>query len=298
LGRGFLFMAQSALAFAAMGALAKAAGQRFPVGEIVLARGLVSLLLSLATLRRAGVSPFGQRRLRLFVRGVIGALGLACVFYAVTRLPLAEATVIQYLHPVFTAVLAALLLRERTGAGLALSIALGAAGVLVVARPAFLFGGAAASLPPLALAAALAGAFLSACAYVAVRHLSATEHPVVIVFYFAWVAVASSLPMAARSLVWPEGVEWLLLAGVGVCAQLGQVAMTHGLRLEPAARATALSYLQVVFAAGFGALFFGERPGLWTWLGALLILSGTLVAIREGRREREAARLVPPEPAP
>ena len=297
MGRGFLFMAESALAFAAMGALAKAAGQRLPVGEIVLARGLVSLVLCLATLRRAGVNPFGRQRLRLFARGVIGALGLACVFYAVTRLPLAEATVIQYLHPVFTACLAALLLRERTGPGLVLSIALGAAGVLVVARPAFLFGGAAAALPPLALAAALAGAFLSACAYVAVRHLSATEHPVVIVFYFAWVAVASSLPLAAHSLVWPEGHEWLLLAGVGVCAQLGQVAMTHGLRIQPAARATALSYLQVVFAAGFGALFFGERPGLWTGLGALLILSGTLVAVREGRRER-AAHLAAAETAP
>jgi drug/metabolite transporter (DMT)-like permease len=297
LGRGFLFMAQSALAFAAMGAMAKAAGERLPVGEIVLARGLVSLLLCLATLRRAGVDPWGRNRLRLFGRGVIGALGLACVFYAVTRLPLAEATVIQYLHPVFTACLAALLLRERTGAGLALSIALGAAGVLAVARPAFLFGGAAAPLPTLALAAAVAGAFLSACAYVAVRHLSATEHPVVIVFYFAWVAVASSLPLAVHSLVMPRGVEWLLLAGVGVSAQLGQVAMTHGLRLEPASRATALSYLQVVFAAALGALFFGERPGLWTCFGALLILSGTLVAIRESRRERAAALGVP-EPAP
>jgi drug/metabolite transporter (DMT)-like permease len=296
-GRGFLFMAQSALAFAAMGAMAKAAGQRIPVGEIVLARGLVSLLLCLATLRRAGVDPWGHNRLRLFGRGVIGALGLACVFYAVTRLPLAEATLIQYLHPVFTACLAALLLRERTGTGLALSIALGAAGVLVVARPAFLFGGASAPLPALALAAAVAGALLSACAYVAVRHLSATEHPVVIVFYFAWVAVASSLPLAAHSLVMPRGVEWLLLAGVGIAAQLGQVAMTHGLRLEPASRATALSYLQVVFAAALGAVFFGERPGLWTCLGALLILSGTLIAIRDSRRERAAA-LAAPEPAP
>jgi drug/metabolite transporter (DMT)-like permease len=297
LGRGFLFMAESALAFAAMGALAKAAGQRLPVGEIVLARGLVSLALCLVTFRRAGVDPWGHNRARLFGRGVIGALGLVCVFYAVTKLPLAEATVIQYLHPVFTAALAALLLRERTGAGLALSIGLGAAGVLLVARPAFLFGGAAASLPPLALAAAVAGAFLSACAYVAVRHLSATEHPVVIVFYFAWVAVVSSLPLAAHSFVMPRGAEWLLLAGIGVAAQLGQVAMTHGLRLEPAARATALSYLQVVFAAGLGALFFGERPGPFTWLGALLILSGTLVAIREGRRE-SAARLLAQEPTP
>jgi drug/metabolite transporter (DMT)-like permease len=289
LDRGFLYMAQSALAFAAMGAFAKAAGARLPVAELVLARGLVSVVLSLAALRRAGVDPVGRRPARLFVRGVIGALGLAALFSALARLPLAEATVIQYLHPVFTALLAALLLRERTGGGLALSIALGAAGVLAVARPAVLFGGAASALDPLGLAAAVAGAFLSACAYVAVRHLSATEHPVVIVSYFAWVAVAGSLPFALRGFVWPQGIEWGLLVGVGVAAQVGQIAMTHGLRLLPAARATALSYLQVVFAAGLGALFFGERPGAWTVVGALAILSGTLVALRDGRRGARAA---------
>jgi drug/metabolite transporter (DMT)-like permease len=287
--RGFLYMAESALAFAAMGALVKSAGQRLPVGEIVLARGLVSLALTLAALRRAGVDPLGVRRGRLFARGVIGASGLACVFYAVTRLPLAEATVIQYLHPVFTAGLAAWLLRERTGPGLALSLALGVAGVLVVARPALLFGAAAASFEPLALAAALAGAFLSACAYVAVRHLSATEHPLVIVFYFAWVAVLGALPLAARDLVWPEPRDWLILLGVGVTAQIGQLALTRGLQLEPAARATALSYLQVVFAAALGALFFGERPGPAAGLGALLILAGSLLAIREGQRAGRAA---------
>jgi len=293
-GRGFLYMTQSALAFAAMGALAKAAGRRLPVAEVVLARALVSLALSLVALRRAGVSPIGRRPARLFARGAVGALGLACVFYAVTALPLAEATMIQYLHPVFTAALAALVLRERTGAGLALSIAFGAAGVAAVARPAALFGGAAAApLPALGLAAALAGAFLSACAYVAVRHLSATEHPVVIVFWFAWVAVAGSLPFALHDFVWPRGAEWLLLAAVGVAAQAGQVAMTQGLRLEPAARATALSYLQVVFAAALGALFFGERPTVWTALGGGAILCGTLVALRDARRAAGAARVAP-----
>jgi drug/metabolite transporter (DMT)-like permease len=290
MGRGFLYMVESALAFTVMGVFAKLAGQRLPVVEIVFARGLVSLVLSVTALRRSGVSPWGRNRPRLVVRGLIGASGLGCVFYALKFLPLAEATVIQYLHPVFTAVLAAVLLRERAGAGILLSLALGIAGVLLVARPAFLFGGfSAAELPPFALLAALGGAFLSACAYVAVRHLSATEHPVVIVFYFALVATFASLPFAATAAVLPRGLEWGMLAGVGVAAQAGQVALTHGLRLEPATRATALSYLQVVFAAIAGALVFGDRPGVFTVAGALLILAGSLVAIRDGRRAAEAA---------
>jgi drug/metabolite transporter (DMT)-like permease len=291
-GRGFLYMVESALAFTVMGVFAKLAGQRLPVAEIVFARGVVSLALCVLALRRAGVSPWGVQRRRLVVRGLIGASGLGCLFYALRSLPLADATVIQYLHPVFTAVLAAFVLRERAGAGILLSLALGVAGVLLVARPAFLFGAAsAADLPPLALLAALGGAFFSACAYVAVRHLSATEHPLVIVFYFALVASCASLPFAIRAGVAPQGWEWALLAGVGVSAQLGQVALTHGLRLEPATRATALSYLQVVFAAIAGAVVFGDRPGLWTAAGALLILAGSLVVIRDGRRTEA------PEPA-
>jgi drug/metabolite transporter (DMT)-like permease len=290
MGRGFLYMVESALAFTVMGVFAKLAGERLPVAEIVFARGFVSLVLSVAALRRAGVSPWGHDRPRLVVRGLIGATGLGCLFYALKHLPLAEATVIQYLHPVFTAILAALVLQERAGPWILVSIALGILGVLLVARPAPLFGGADAELPPLALLAALGGAFFSACAYVAVRHLSATEQPVVIVFYFALVATLASLPFAARAAVVPRGLEWGMLAGVGVAAQLGQVALTHGLRLEPATRATALSYLQVVFAAIAGVLVFGDRPALYTAAGALLILCGSFVAMRDARPAAAAPR--------
>ena len=82
-------MMESALAFTVMGVFAKLAGQSLPVAEIVFARGIVSLVLSLATLRRAGVSPWGIQRRRLVVRGLIGASGLGCLFYALRSLPLA-----------------------------------------------------------------------------------------------------------------------------------------------------------------------------------------------------------------
>lgn len=274
---GVRYMAASALAFSVMSALVKAAGERLPSQEIVLARAVVALVLSWALLRRAGIDPWGHHRRLLLLRGTFGFLGLLCVFYSLTHLPLAEATVIQYLHPVFTGILAGLVLGERGGRTLAVGVALSVAGVVAVAKPAALLGGSS-TLPPLALAAALGGAFFSACAYVLVRRLAATEHPLVIVFYFPLVAAPASIPAVLPVWVWPEGIEWLLLLGVGVATQLGQVALTHGMRHEPAGRATALSYLQVAFAALWGALFFGELPDAWTALGALLILGGTALA--------------------
>lgn len=284
-------MAASALAFSIMSALVKAVGVRLPSQEIVLARAVVALVLSWVLLRRAGIHPWGQQRGLLLLRGCFGFLGLLCVFYSLTHLPLAEATVIQYLHPVFTGILAGLVLGERGGRGLAIGVALSLAGVAAVARPDVFLGGDSA-LPPLALAAALGGAFFSACAYVLVRRLAATEHPLVIVFYFPLIAAPAALPAVIPVWVWPEGIEWLLLLGVGVATQLGQVALTRGMQHEPAGRATALSYLQVAFAVIWGALFFGEVPDEWTLVGALLILAGTAVAAFRAPVPR-----LPPPPA-
>ena len=112
MGTGAACMLLSAFAFSVMTALVKLAGERLPSQEIVVARALVSLLLTYALLRRAGVSPWGEQRAWLWLRGLFGFAGLSCVFAAVTHLPLAEATVLQYLHPAITAVLAALFLER------------------------------------------------------------------------------------------------------------------------------------------------------------------------------------------
>lgn len=276
-------MVGSALAFSATNALVKLVGTRIPSQEIVFARALVSVVLSLFLLGRAGVPFLGANKPLLILRGIFGFGGLSCVFFAVTRLPLAEATVLTYLHPLFTALLAAIFLKEPVGRGVAVGVVLSLAGMLLVAKPAALFG-APSSLDGPAVAAAVAGAFLAGCAYVCVRKLGATEHPLVIVLYFPLVAVLcapATLPLMADRAVWPAGGEWLWLLGVGVCAQVGQVALTRGMQHEPAGRATALSYLQVVFAAGWGIAFFGEIPDAATAAGSGLILVGAFAA---GRR--------------
>lgn len=284
---GVRFMVASALAFSLMSALVKLLGARLPSEEIVLVRALISLVLSAAVLLRARIPLWGEQRMLLWLRGGVGFVALSCVFYAVSHLPLADATVLQYLHPIFTALLAALFLREALGPRLLGGIALALVGTLLVARPGWLIGGASglgggsgAALPTFAVGVALAGAFFSACAYVIVRRLAVREHPLVIVFYFPLVTVPASLPVVLPEWVWPRGLDWLWLAGVGILAQLGQVALTHGMRHEPAGRATALSYLQVAFAALWGLVLFGEVPAAAAWAGAGLILLGAFQVSR------------------
>ncbi|MDD9941779.1 MAG: DMT family transporter, partial [Myxococcales bacterium] len=280
---GARYMVLSALSFSGMTVCVKLAGQRLPTSELVTARALVTFVASLAVLRYQGRSPWGTRPGLLAVRGLFGFGALCCVYTAIQRLPIAEATVLQFLHPVFTAVLAALLIREPLASRLLLSVAVCLCGTLLVARPAVLFGGNTPALDPIGVAAGVSGAVLSALAYVTVRKLSETEHPDVIVFYFPLIALPMSLPALATEVVMPVGTEWLLLLLLGLLTQAGQLALTHGIRAETAGRAASFSHIQIVFATLWGVLVFDEQPHALTVLGSLLIVGGALLNLQPDR---------------
>ena len=276
-------MAAAAFFFSIMSVLVKVAGQRLPTQEVVLARAAVGAALSWAALRARGVSPWGNNRKLLLVRGLLGYVALSCFFFALTRLPLADATVIQYTSPIFTALLAAFFLAESIRRRDLFLTLLSLAGVVLMTRPRFLFGGLEERLDPFVVGVALGGAIFSAGAYVAVRRLGRTDDPLVIVFWFAAIATMGAIPFTAMDALLPTPLEWLLLLSIGVVTQIAQVFMTRGLREERAGRAMAVAYMQIVFAALWGALFFAELPDLWGAAGAILIVLGTAGIARGGR---------------
>jgi drug/metabolite transporter (DMT)-like permease len=287
LAPGVRHMAVGAFWFSVMTAMVKGVGRTLPSQEIVLVRGAVMLALSTALVLRAGLSPWGARDQRglLVLRGVFGFAALSLFYSSLVHLPLAEANLIQYTNPVFTAILAVWVLRERMGRREVMCVAASLAGVVLVVRPASLLGGGPSVVSPHAAAVALAGALCSAAAYVTVRRIRG-ESPLVIVFYLSLVTVPATLPITLPQWVWPTPLEWAVLAAIGVTTQIAQVNMTRGLLLEPAGRATAVAYLQVVFAAIWGIAFFGERLDAWMVSGAALILASTVVLAR-GRRAAE-----------
>jgi drug/metabolite transporter (DMT)-like permease len=282
---GMRYMILSAMGFALMAACVKKVSLLgIPVLEIVAARAFVSLFLSYLDVKRKRISLLGNNRTLLLARGVVGALALVCVYYSVTHMPLAEATVLQYLHPIFTAVLATLFLKERLHLSLVLSIIFSFVGLLLVARPEWMFGSSGTEIETLALVAAVLGAFGSGVAYVIVRKLSQTEDPSVIVFYFPMVALPFSLILLGDGFVVPDIEACTLLVLVGIFTQVGQIGLTKSMQTEPAGRATAFSYLQVVFSALLGWWVFSEVPDVWVWLGAGSIMLGALVNMLSSKR--------------
>lgn len=271
------YMLVSALGFALMATCVKLAANRgIPLLEIVAARALVSLVISYIDTRRKGLSPWGSHRVLLVARGVVGTVALICVYYAVTTLPLAEATLLQYMHPLFTALLALLLLRESIHLSTVISIALSLAGLVVMVEPTLLQD-TSTTLPRLSVGIALAGAFGSAVAYVLVRRLSGQEDASVIIFYFPLIALPLSVALLGDEFVLPDATSAALLLLVGIFTQIGQLGLTHAMRCETAGKASAYSYIQVLFAALLGWAVFGDIPSLGTWVGGGMIVAGALV---------------------
>ncbi|HEY5950763.1 MAG TPA: DMT family transporter [Kofleriaceae bacterium] len=278
--RGVLYMALSAFGFSIMSALVKLVSVRLPTGEIVLARAVMTLVISYVMVKRASLSPWGNERGRLLLRGLLGFAALAGYYLALARLPLADATTLHFTQPLMTSLLAWWLLGEKVGWAAAFAIACGLGGVLLVVHPGIPLAGGADAV---GVAIALGSATFSAIAYVTVRQLAKTEHALVIVFYFPLVATPLALPWALANWVWPTAIDWLWLVAIGVTTQLGQVFLTKGLMIERAGRATSVGYLQICFAVIWQLAIFGQAPGLGTLLGAALIIGGTLAVSATAR---------------
>lgn len=274
---GVRFMLLSALGFALMGACVKALGTAgIPVLEIVAARSLVSLVISYADIRRKHISPWGHRKSLLVLRGVLGALALMAVFYSVTTLPLAQATVLQYTYPTFTAILALIFLKERIQWATMACIGLSLLGLIVVSLPQWDHS-ILTHASWWSLGAALLGAFGSGSAYVVVRRLSRTEDSSVIIFYFPMIALPISVLLLGPAFVMPTWEQVGLMLLVGIFTQIGQIGLTKAMAVEQAGKASAYAYIQVIFSTLLGFLWFGEIPTLWTLLGGVLIIAGALI---------------------
>lgn len=273
------YMLFSALGFALMAACVKVASRYgIPVLEIVAARAIVSAVISYVTVKRKKISIWGNNKSWLIARGAVGAFALICVYYAVTTLPLAEATILQYLHPVFTAILAFLFLKESIQRSTIFCIALSLLGLLIMIQP-NLVSENSAHYSWLSLGAALLGAVGSAVAYVIVKKLTKTEDSSVIVFYFPVISLPIAICLLGRDFVMPTLTVASILILVGVFTQIGQVALTKALHSTDANKATAYAYVQVVFSIFIGWAYFNEVPVLTTIVGGAFITLGALINV-------------------
>jgi drug/metabolite transporter (DMT)-like permease len=261
----------------------KIAGQQLETIQIVFIRGIITLLFTSVIIKRKKVYLWGTNHKILILRGIIGTVALFFVYESIQRFSLSEATVIQYLYPICTALLASLIISEDVGNQLYFAIILGFLGVYIILD--FPFINPESSLNTTNLIIAITGAFLTGFAYVIVRMASnMKESPYVIMFYFPLFTVPMSFPFAYDSWIYPSIDIWIVLLLLGICTQLGQTFLTFGYKLLPASKAAPTSYIQVPFSVLAGSVIFYENISYNFILGSIVIFSAIYLIINKGKQ--------------
>ena len=277
----------TALLLAIMFALVKLASTReVNIVETLFYRQCGSALCAVGLVAAGpGFRSLYTRRVGAHVgRMALGMVAMALNFAAMIMLPLAEATAIGFSVPIFSTVLAAIVLGERTGKWRWGAVAAGFLGVLLIVQP------GSGEVPLLGASVALVAALLTASVTIVIRRLGATERASTTVFWFA----ASSLIPLGLMMFWFAGAHdpltWAILAGLALAGGLAQLTLTGSLRLAPVALVMPMDYTSLVWAMLLGTWIFAEMPTPWIWVGApIIILSGLVIVWREHRLARRAA---------
>jgi drug/metabolite transporter (DMT)-like permease len=288
---GILLILLSSLTFVVMNAVVKTISDRLSPMEIGFFRQLFSLIIVLAIVARRGGLPVLKTRRPLghLFRGLIGNSAMIIYLLSIAQLPLADANAISFASPLFITALSAPLLKEVVGKHRWGAVAIGFIGVLVITNPTGHLAG-----PQAGVGAGLGvlAAFTSALMSITIRQLNKTEHPLTIVFYFAFIGMVFFGAMQPFVWVTPTPAEWLALGAIGLIGAMSQLLMTTAYRHASASSLAPFGYTSILWSAGLGYLIWSDLPGWHVLVGSVIvILSGLYIIYRETRKR--AAKATP-----
>ncbi|GIX17897.1 MAG: membrane protein [Rhodothalassiaceae bacterium] len=275
----------SAAIFAVLWVLIRYASETLPPPLIVFYRTLFGLLFMGTLFARSARGLMKTARLPLhLLRGLSGVAAMYLTFFAVSLAPLANVVAISYATPLFATVAAVLLLDERIRARRMTALLIGFAGVLLVLRPGL-------HMPLLGEWLALGSAVMVAFSLTCVKLLARSERPETIVLFSFIVALPINFAVALFFWRWPSPWELVLLAAIGIGANLGQITMTRAFALADASALLPFDFVRLLVASALAAALFGERLDAWTAAGAGIILAASVyLAHRERQLARAASR--------
>ena len=283
---GIALVLAATLVFTIMGALVRYLGQVVPLGEIVFSRSFFALIPLLAFLAWRQELTTALRVNSLFAhvsRSLTGVAGMFMNFAALALLPLADATAIGFAAPIFSVVLAALILGEVVRIRRWTAVGVGFIGVLVMLSP-YLGSGALDAGATLGAFLALAGAFTVAGAMTQVRHLSRTETTGSLVFYFSVICCFCGLATLPWGWIVPTPREFALMVAMGLLGGVGQILITESYRHASAAVLAPFAYSAMIYSIVIGYVWFTEVPETVVLAGAAIVIAAGLFVIWRERK--------------
>ncbi len=289
--------------FMVMAAMIKEATQSVPAGQAVFFRSLFAMPIIMIWIWHRGDLRQALVPVNLMGhiwRGLFGTTAMALTFAGLGLLPLPEVTAIGYATPMFTVILAAVMLGETVRLFRISAVALGLVGVMIVIWPRLSVDadtlGTAGTIGALMV---LGASILRALVQIHIRTLVKTEHTAAIVFYFSLTATILSLLSLPFGWVIPSAFDATLLIGAGLVGGVAQILVTSSYRFGGASMLAPFDYASLIFAAIIGYFVFAEVPTLNMVAGAaLVVLGGVLIIWRErqlGMDRRKARQVTDPK---
>jgi drug/metabolite transporter (DMT)-like permease len=255
--------------------------------EVAFFRALIGVPLMLPWLMGVGLAALTTRHLKLYVaRGTISGANTMFWFTALGFIPVADATAISFLAPIFGSLAAVIALHEPMRLRRWTAVAIGFAGMTIILRPGFAEVNLGAGL----VLASTLGVAVNA---VMVKTASRTDSPDTIAFYQILIMVPVTLVPALFVWSWPSLEGWFWLGVVGLASTLAHRALGRAYAAADVTAIQPFDFVRLPFAVGFGYAMFAELPDVWTWVGgATIFVSSAYIAHREAqlaRRHRAAA---------
>lgn len=278
--KGIIFILLAAFGFSLMTFFVRISGD-LPTMQKVFFRNSVALIVAVSVMIRSKekIVVGKGNRLGLFLRCFFGTTGVICNFYAIDRLGIADANMLNKLSPFFAILLSIVILKEIPNKFDIITTVIAFIGALFIIRPT----GAVSSFFPAIMG--LIGGFGAGAAYVFVRKISnnGVRTPV-IVASFSLFSCLVTLPFIIFDYS-PMSLKQLgFLVMAGVAASLGQFSITTAYKYAPAKEISVFDYTQVIFAALIGFAFFGEIPVALSFVGYGIII--TVAVIRWNRNRK------------
>ncbi|MDM8534115.1 DMT family transporter [Clostridiaceae bacterium HSG29] len=266
--KGILYISLSSLFFSIMAITVKLT-PNIPVVEKIFFRNSIGLIPILITTYRSNLSLKPNNTRLIFIRSILGVLGIFCYYSALAKLNLADAVILNKLSPFFVLILSFAFLKEQITKKQVISLILALLGAILIIRPAF-------NLSIIPTLFGLFSAIFAGSAYTIVRKLSETDKPLVIVFYFALVTtiITVTYMIITGDYVYPTLYEFIFLIILAISALIAQLFMTAAYSYAPAGELAIYTYLNIIFSITFGIIIWSEIPDIITISGASLIIIG------------------------
>ncbi|WP_262510026.1 DMT family transporter [Olleya aquimaris] len=272
------FMIISALAFTLLNVGVKYLG-KFNVYQIVFFRALGSLFFTFPFLLKNKISFIGNKVKLLVARSIVGLIAMTMFFASIKLLPTGTAVSIRYIAPIFAALFALFLLKERIKPIQWLFFIAAFCGVLMLK-------GLETNVDSLGFVFALISALFTGLVFIIIRRIGNQDHPMVIVNYFMVTSFIIAGILSIKYWIQPIGIEWVALLSLGVFGYFGQIYMTKALQTSETRLVAPLKYIEVVFTMLAGVIWFTEDYTIVTILGMILIITSLVLNVIVVKRKQ------------